>query len=406
MESIKEEISDYMDRLRSFSKNSKLFLLGYSLATMSLGIFEVIFNLYILELGFSTAFLGFLVSSHLIASAVSLFPGGAISDRIGRKLTLVLSTGLMFWSVIILCTVQDKSFLVLANSMRGIGSSLLRTTAAPFMMEQSENYERMHLFSVSAASRSFSRMFGNMIGGFLPTFFAALTFRMLAEQYRYTLLAAGFFALLASFPLFLIKEKKISKLELSKPVFSGQRSFIMQFTVCSIIIGFGAGIIVPFFNVYFSQELHATAAQIGLIFSAGSLSIGIASLLLPFIVRKFGKVGSTVLTEYLSIPFLLLIMVSTTVFPAFVGYFLRTTLMNMSHPAQWNFYMDHIEEYERGKANSISQFGSTIFRALGSDIGGYLIATGSFSTAFQITAVVYIIGTTLFYALFRKKESL
>lgn len=349
--------------------------------------------------------MGGLISSHLIASAVSLLPGGAVSDRIGRKKTLLISTALLFWAVIILCTVQDKYILIIANGLRGIGDSLLRHTVAPLMMEQSNHYERMHLFSIIAALRSFSRTFGNIIGGFLPAVYA-FTVRGLAEQYQYTLLTAGIFTLLAFFPLVLIKEREpIAKaVILSKPLFSGKRMVVLQFTGCSVIVGFGAGIIVPYFNVYFSQELHATSAQIGLIFSAGSLSMGFASLILPFLVRRFRKVDSTALTQYLSIPFLLLIMVSTTIFHAFIEYFLRTTLMNVSHPAQRNFYMDHIQEHERGKASSISQRGSTLFRAVGSNIGGYLIATGNFSRAFQITAVIYVVGTTLFYFFFRKKE--
>jgi predicted MFS family arabinose efflux permease len=89
---------------------------------------------------------------------------------------------------------------------------------------------------------------------------------------------------------------------------------------------------------------------------------------------------------------------------AFLGFFMRMTLMNMAHPAQRNFYMDEIAEQERGKANSISNFGSTISRAAGSDIGGYLIATGNFSYAFQMTSVIYVVGTALFYFFFRKKE--
>ena len=404
MENLKDEIADYLHRLQSFSKNSKIFLLSYCVTTIGTSIFTVIFNLYILELGFSTTFLGSIISSHLIGSAISLLPGGIISDRIGRKRTLLISTGLLFLSIIFLCTVQDKYLLIVANGLRGIGGSLLRITVAPLMMEQSNHYERMHLFSVTAALRSFSSTFGNMIGGFLPAFFA-FTIPGLAQQYQYTLLTAGIFALLAFFPLLFMKEEKIARtITESPPLFSGKRGFILKFAGCSIIIGFGAGIIVPYFNVYFSQELSATSAQIGLIFSAGSLSMGVASLVLPLLVRRLGKVGSTVLTQYVSIPFLLLMMVSTTVFSAFIGHFMRTTLMNMSHPAQRNFYMDHIRESERGKASSISQGGSTLFRAAGSSIGGYLISTGNFSRAFQITAIIYVVGTTLFYAFFKRSE--
>ena len=401
MDKIKEEVTDYINRLKSFSKNSRIFLFSHSLVTVGLGIFNVIFNLYILELGYSTTFLGFVISSHLIFTAVFLFPGGAISDRIGRKNTLLLSTALMFWSIIALCIFTDKYVLLLANGVRGMANSLITIVIAPFVMEQSGPYERMHLFSVDAAMRSFSRMIGSLIGGVLPSLFA-LVIGGLAAQYRYTLLTAGIFTLLAFIPLFSIKEeKKPLRREKNGKLFEEKRSFVSKFVFYSCLIGFGAGVIVPFFNVYFSQVLHATAAQIGFMFSAGELSMTVASLVLPFIVRRYGKVGSVVLTQILSIPFLLLITVSDTLGPSFVGYFMRTTLMNMAHPAQQNFYMDEISEHERGKANSISQFGSTVCRAAGSDIGGYLLAAGSFSLAFQITGSIYVVGTALFYFFFR-----
>ena len=404
MATIKDELIDYLNRMKSFSKNSKIFLFSHCLVTIGLGIFNVIFNLYILELGYSTTFLGFLISSNLIFTAVFLFPGGAISDKIGRKNTLLLSTALMFLSTIVLGIVTDKYILLLANSIRGMSNSLIAIVIAPFMMEQSNTYERMHLFSVDAALRSFSRMIGSLIGGFLPTLFAFVVLD-LRIQYQYTLLSAGIFTFLAFIPLFSIKEtKRIIDNPQKESLFSDKRVFVLQYVFCGSLIGFGAGVIVPFFNVYFSQVLHATSAQIGLMFSAGELSIGIASLVLPFIVRRYGKVGSTVLTQMLSIPFLLLITVSSSLLYSFVGYFLRTTLMNMAHPAQQNFYMDEISEHERGKANSLSQFGSTLFRAFGSDIGGYLLATGNSSEAFQITGIIYVVGTVLFYFFFRNRD--
>lgn len=79
--------------------------------------------------------------------------------------------------------------------------------------------------------------------------------------------------------------------------------------------------------------------------------------------------------------------------------------MNMASPAQQNFFMDEIPEHERGKANSLSQFGSTFFRALGSDVGGYLLSVGNFNQAFQITGSIYMVGTGLFYFFFRNKNN-
>ncbi|MGD2247718.1 MAG: MFS transporter [Candidatus Methanofastidiosia archaeon] len=408
MTSITDEITDYIKRLQSFSKNSKIVLFSYALTRVGFGVFWVILNLYILELGFSTKFLGTFISSHLVASAIFLIPGGAVSDWIGRKKTLLLSIALMVVSVGVLVTAQGKYMLIFANILRGAGDSLILVTIAPFMMEQSKKYERMHLFSVNAAVSSFSIMVGTLVGGILPSVFA-VTVSELAHQYQYTLVTTAGFFTAAFLPLLFIEEKyePLSSLSKSKelaPVFLENKKFVLQFVVYSSLIGLGAGIIVPFFNVYFSQALHATSAQIGFIFSVSQLTVGIAQLLLPLLVKKFGRVKATVITQFLSIPFFLLILLSNNLGIAFLSFFMRMSFMNMAYPAQQNFYMDHVAEHERAKANSISQFGSTVLRAVGSSMGGILIATGSFSQPFYTAALVYVAATSMFYIFFRKKE--
>ena len=399
MVQITAEITDYLNRVKAFSKNSKIFLFSNALIGAGFGIFWVILNLYILELGVTPTFLGVFISSHLTASALFLIPGGAISDSIGRKKTLLLSTALLFWSVIVLCITKDKYTLIAANSVRGVGDALIMVTIVPFMAEQSNNYERMHLFSVNAALNSFSIMFGTLVGGLLPSTFAFTAH--LAEQYRFTLLTTSLFVLTAFFTLLFIKERIVTR-PVSKP-FSGNKTFVAQFAIFSAIVGLGAGVIVPFFNVYFSRVLNAPAAHIGFIFSVSQLSVGVASLVLPVMVHRLGKVTTTVMTQALSIPFMLVIL-SHRLVTAFVGFFFRMTFMNMSHPAQQHFFMDHIQEHERAKAVSITQFGSILCRAAGSNLGGYLIDTKSFSYPFYVAALLYGISTALFYVFFKGKE--
>ena len=50
----------YIDRLRSFKPNVRLYLLFVLLTTFNVGIYSVIFNLYILRLGFTGGGPGFL----------------------------------------------------------------------------------------------------------------------------------------------------------------------------------------------------------------------------------------------------------------------------------------------------------------------------------------------------------
>ena len=55
-------VAGYRAKLNGFSRNACLFLVYVFLISLSLGIYEVIFNLYILRLGYREDFLGFMLS--------------------------------------------------------------------------------------------------------------------------------------------------------------------------------------------------------------------------------------------------------------------------------------------------------------------------------------------------------
>jgi len=90
----------YLARLKSFSHNARQYLLFVFLTTLNQGIYGVIFNLYILSLGFREDFLGLILS--LSSASIGLFaiPAALICDRLGRKNTLLLSSVLYTLSLI------------------------------------------------------------------------------------------------------------------------------------------------------------------------------------------------------------------------------------------------------------------------------------------------------------------
>lgn len=92
----------YFDRVRVFKPNAWLYLLSVFAVALVIGVFRLLFNLYLDSLGYEEDLMGNLVT---ITSLVGLFlalPIGYVIDRWSRKwalvirvLILVLSIGVM-----------------------------------------------------------------------------------------------------------------------------------------------------------------------------------------------------------------------------------------------------------------------------------------------------------------------
>ncbi len=78
-------VTEYLERTRQFSRNANLYLLHVMGMDMIHGSFNVLFNLYLLAIGFDVRFIGLRLMIGFIASAVTAVPAGLVSDRIGRK---------------------------------------------------------------------------------------------------------------------------------------------------------------------------------------------------------------------------------------------------------------------------------------------------------------------------------
>ena len=70
-----------------------------------------------------------------------------------------------------------------------------------------------------------------------------------------------------------------------------------------LITSVGAGLIMPFMNVFFRVVHQKPDPVIGTLFAWGSLAMGIGLMIAPPIADRMGKIQFVVVTQGLSIPF-------------------------------------------------------------------------------------------------------
>jgi MFS family permease len=172
------------------------------------GIWTVIFNLYLLDLGFREDFIGYMFLMSGLASGLAAFPAGIISDRIGRKKSLLLGATVGSTSNAILVFTSSPLLLLTISLLGGLVGILSWVAQAPFIMENNEPEERTHLFSVSFTTFLLSNMTGSFTGGFLPKVFGNILSIETAnvELYR-ALMVSVSFLFSALLPYYAIKEK-------------------------------------------------------------------------------------------------------------------------------------------------------------------------------------------------------
>ncbi len=184
-------------------------------------IYGVIFNLYILSLGFREDFLGLILSLSSVSIGLFAIPAALVCDRLGQRRTLLLSSILNAFSFFFLYNTTTQELLVVFSIASGMASALALVTGATFLLENSTAEERMYLFSMSSLIYTFSILSGNMIGGFFPGIVSGL-FDIEASgaiAYRLTLYVSLIATVASLLPLAYVKDKSIEKKETWAPSF-------------------------------------------------------------------------------------------------------------------------------------------------------------------------------------------
>jgi MFS family permease len=402
---------EWSNQLKSYNRNIKLALLANIFANIGLGIFMVIYNFYIRELGYSESVNGQVIAMTSLATALALVPAGILSDKLGRKKVMVF--GIVTSCIILFARsiVESQDLLIVTGFATGLTVAFLQVSSIPWLSENSSISQRVHLFSLHSAIMTASTVIGSTLGGMLTDLFSLFTTEL--QSIRIVLITGSVFYLLAFFPIVKLKERKKKKVipTVRKTSFlnlkehKGSIKIIVLFAIAQLIIGVGAGLVIPYLNLYFADRFHASTTIIGMIISLGQAVTAVAMFIGPMVVRKVGEVKAVVYLQMLSLPFLLLTAYTQNLWLAAIGFLFRQALMNAGNPIQMSLMMSKVDDSVKGLANSVNQMVFNLGWALMGPVStGIVIQYGSYwgyATVFTITAVLYFIGSLYFFIVFR-----
>ena len=86
---LRKVLAEYSDRVGSFRANAWFYLLSALVAGATIGVFRLLFNFYVLSLGYDENLLGRLISTSNTVALFSALPLGYLIDKWGRKNALL-----------------------------------------------------------------------------------------------------------------------------------------------------------------------------------------------------------------------------------------------------------------------------------------------------------------------------
>ena len=415
-------IGSYLATAKRFTRNAKLFL-GYSLMSqLGAGIWTVIFNLYLLRLGFSIGFVGLFLMVDMLFHGLVAFPAGLLADKIGRRKAFFIATCINLIARGALLFTRDPAALLVLAAVSGVGEAFHGVAGPPFIMENSEPEERPLLFSLNSMFLMLSRS----VGSALPLVWAVTLGvpDLDIGAARWALVASLPLTLVALAPLGLMTEKRAELMDSFLELFALKNvvnfSNIAKLTLCSLLVGLGYGLATRFFNVFFDLALGASDRQISAIFALGALGGAGAILFSGIFVRKLGRVRSIAITQTASVPFLLLMVAVPLALPGLplvvVFFILRDALYGISMPIRNQLAMELTVARERGTTAGMTHMSFDLGGAFGAGMAGALIGVGAreasrsidvgqFLPAFIVAAFLVLAAALLYHVFFHEWEA-
>ena len=401
--------STYIQRIKAFSPNARRYLASEAVYGISTGIFQLLFNFYVLSLGYNESVIGNMVAARSMTSLIIALPMGFLMDRIGRKNAIIYSIAGFSASVALMLLYPTTVMFIAMNIVQGVAQSLGGIAMGPFLMENSQEEERTYLFSLSSGLRMTAISVGQWAGGYMPTWFALRLgispLATAAYSRALWMVALGGAAAVVPMALVVGKAKTTSQRSVFTPfTFIRQNPGKLEKLILpTLITSIGAGLIMPFMNVFFRSVHQQSDTSIGTIFAWGSLAMGLGLVIAPALAEKFGKIEVVVTSQGLSVPFLVLLGFAPWFGVVLVAYYMRTMLMNMSSPIYSTFVMEKVDPEMRGMLASLNSMAWNFGWGLSPTVSGYLQVKVGFGPPFMLTIILYSVAIAMYYFWFLKK---
>lgn len=396
-----------------------LIMLEFTLSLIHVA-FILVLNIFLRKQGFSDPEIASFNSLRFIGALIFAFPLG-IYIR-GKKLKpffLLAAIIVPITSALIIESVHNETIPLIKLSflLWGVGMMLMRVCSLPFIIRNTTQDNSTEALSLSASTWSLATIFSGIIISGLDWInyysFGSWIIYFNERNILWIITILGISAIIFALR---ISEKAPDNIQKDSTVFSLYKQYDWKVIIKAlsplIMISIGAGLTIPFVNLFFNSVFRLSASEFSILGSITAFLVFTFSLLVPSIRKKYGYWFTIVIVQAISICCLIVMALmelyvnySFALIIALIAYIFRQPLMHMAHPASNELLMNYV-----GKRNQelISALSSSLWSAswfVSAKVFEWLrLLDFQYYQIFLITAGLYIIGNILFALLIREYE--
>ncbi|MBI3271636.1 MAG: MFS transporter [Planctomycetes bacterium] len=416
-------LREYLRNVRLFSTNARLFLAGSFIGALGLGMVWALRNLYLRKIGLNDEQIGNVLSGNSLGVLAVTVPAALLMDRWRLKGFLVASFVLGSAGIVGQVLTLSFPWILAWSFVSGVGMSLSMVAGAPFCMRNTGPSERVYLFGFTIALTTMGSALSMVVAGLVTRHWGESV-----EVHRHLLMGGALLGMLGCIPIAFLRESVAAPLGAGAGMaawFAGKDWRRMgRLCLPEFVIGCGAGLTIPFINLYFETRFTAPSSSISNYYAVSQVVNVFGFLAAPLVARRLGLVRGVVLSQLLSTPFFAALAVTTDLRVAVGAFLLRNMLMNMAQPLSANFAMELVGESERAVTNCLRNVSWNLSWVLTATAGGHIVhnwrelwqhlpvgdlapadlgVRDGFSLVMFVTITLYVVAAAGYYAFFRSE---
>ncbi len=370
--------------------------------------FFLILNIYLAKKGFSDPEIANFISYRFLAVMLLAFPLGIyIKGKPLKTFFMIGGLGVPIVAIVLVLLVHYGlyEYLPALFILWGVVFTLFQVCSLPYLMRNTIIENQSHAISLNYATNSF----GTIFSGFI--IFGAGQFMREFDEGK-ILLGISILGFIGVYYVLKMKVDVVESVKERLQWKSYDWVLLMKAIFPTLIIAVGAGLTIPFINLFFFHNFQIDSSGFAVIGGIASILVAILSLLAPNLKSKLGFQKG--ITYVQTIAVIALVALATTEFfkdywwglpLAIMCYWVRTPLMNMAAPMTSELTMNYVGAKNQEMLSAIIAamwsgswfFSSQIFR--------FLKAEGlPYAHIFYITAVLYAFGVFMYSLLIKDYE--
>ena len=365
----------------SFSRGFWTYFVAIFCFDAGYGVFFFLFNLYLLDLGFSEKLMGWVGGAMTIGSVLAMMPVGWLSKKIGVKpliITCFLASPLFNGlRAIYIWWPAQIALALLAGATMSAGTVCYLPAVARFTTDKN----RTGAFTLIISASLGTSALGGIICGYLPTWVKSAGISMHpADLKRIILLVSCAVVSLGLLPLLRLRfpEPTAESTTESSSSISLRRwkpsPFLLRFLPLMALWAAVIASFSPFGSIYLSNVLHMQLSQIGLVFSGIQIVQLCMGALAPIVFRWLGLVNGIVVVQIGAGIMLCALAVAHDVKFAVTAYLIVSALQWMSSPGLYDLVMRKTPDSQRNTASAATLLWSSIAASIATTCCGVLFA--------------------------------